>query len=80
MPLVKARMGDACKFYTIDKGLAGGAPDSPATYVGSCDIYVDSLETFQQEFAKHGQEFMADLVNFTEASPVIQLNELVVGP
>ena len=26
MPLVKARMGDACKYYTIDKGLAGGAP------------------------------------------------------
>ena len=25
MPLVKARMGDACKSYTVDKGLAGGA-------------------------------------------------------
>jgi len=31
MPLVKARMGDACKYYTIDKGLAGGAPGAPAT-------------------------------------------------
>ena len=28
MPLLKARMGDACKSYTIDKGLAGGAPVS----------------------------------------------------
>jgi len=26
MPLVKAQMGDKCKYYTIDKGLAGGAP------------------------------------------------------
>src|SRR5881394_3175769 len=34
MPLVKARMGDACKSYTVDKGLAGGA-GAPATYVGS---------------------------------------------
>ena len=25
MPLVKARMGEACKFYTVDKGVAGGA-------------------------------------------------------
>ena len=32
MPLVKARMGDACKSYTVDKGLAGGAPGAPATY------------------------------------------------
>ena len=24
MPLVKARLGEACKSYTVDKGLAGG--------------------------------------------------------
>jgi uncharacterized protein (TIGR02118 family) len=28
MPMLKARMGDACLSYTVDKGLAGGA--SPA--------------------------------------------------
>jgi hypothetical protein len=26
MPLVKKRLGDACLYYTVDKGLAGGAP------------------------------------------------------
>src|SRR6185369_4819403 len=36
MPLVKARMGDACKYYTVDKVIAGGAPGQPATYVGMC--------------------------------------------
>ena len=30
MPLVKTRMGDACKYYTVDKGVAGGAPGAPA--------------------------------------------------
>ena len=34
MPLVKKRMGDSCKSYTVDKGLAGGAPGTPAAYVG----------------------------------------------
>jgi len=38
MPLVKARMGDS-KYYTVDKGLAGGAPGAPATYVGMCHIF-----------------------------------------
>ena len=38
MPLVKARMGDACKSYTVDKGLAGGAPGAPAAYVGMCHL------------------------------------------
>ncbi|HWK49508.1 MAG TPA: EthD family reductase, partial [Steroidobacter sp.] len=29
MPLVQARMGAACRFYTVDKGLGGGAPGEP---------------------------------------------------
>jgi uncharacterized protein (TIGR02118 family) len=33
MPLIKARMGDACLSYTVDKGMAGAAPGAPATYV-----------------------------------------------
>ena len=30
MPLIKSRMGATLKYYTVDKGLAGGAPDAPA--------------------------------------------------
>src|SRR4051812_32207756 len=36
MPLLKARMGSSCKYYTVDKGLAGGTPGVPATYVAMC--------------------------------------------
>lgn len=43
MPLVKSLMGDSCKYYTVDKGLGGGAPDTPATYVGMCHIFCDSI-------------------------------------
>ena len=32
MPLVKARMGDACLFYTVDKGICGGTPDDPPEF------------------------------------------------
>ena len=31
MPLLKARMGDSCLYYTVDKGFAGGEPGSAAT-------------------------------------------------
>jgi uncharacterized protein (TIGR02118 family) len=79
MPLVKARMGDACKYYTIDKGLAGGAPGAPATYVGMCHIFCDSLEAFQTGFGPHAKEIMADIPNYTDQSPVIQISEVVVG-
>jgi len=78
MPLVKARMGDACKYYTIDKGLAGGAPGSPATYVGMCHIFADSVDSFQKAFGPHAKEILGDIKNYTDAAPVMQISEVVV--
>jgi len=78
MPLVKARMGDACKYYTIDKGLAGGAPGAPATYVGMCHIFADSVESFQGAFGPHAKEIMGDIKNYTDIAPVMQISEVVV--
>ena len=66
MPLVKARLGDACKYYTVDKGLAGGTPGAPATYVGMCHIFCDSIEAFQAGFGPHAQEIMGDIPNYTD--------------
>jgi uncharacterized protein (TIGR02118 family) len=79
MPLVKARMGDSCKYYTIDKGIAGAAPGDPATYVAMCHIFCDSVEAFQTGFGPHAQEIMSDIPNYTDATPVIQISEVVVG-
>jgi uncharacterized protein (TIGR02118 family) len=79
MPLVKARMGDSCLYYTIDKGLAGGAPGSAATYVGMCHIFCDSVESFQRGFGPHAKEITDDIANYTDIAPVIQISEVVVG-
>ena len=79
MPLVKSSMGDACLFYTVDKGLAGGAPGEPAPYVGMCHIYSDSVESFQAGFGPHAKEILADIANYTDLAPVMQISEVVVG-
>jgi uncharacterized protein (TIGR02118 family) len=79
MPLVKARMGEHCRYYTIDKGLAGGAPGEPPTYVGMCHIFCDSVEAFQAGFGPHAQEILADIANYTDQKPVLQISEVVVG-
>ena len=79
MPLVQARMGAACRFYTVDKGIGGGAPGEPPAYVGMCHIYCDSVETFQTAFAPHAEEIMADIPNYTNLTPVVQISEVVVG-
>jgi uncharacterized protein (TIGR02118 family) len=79
MPLVKERMGSACLFYTVDKGLTGRTPDEPATYIGMCHIYADSVESFQAAFGPSAKEILADLPNYTDTSPVLQISEVVVG-
>ena len=78
MPLVQARMGPACKYYTVDKGLAGGAPNEPATYVAMCHIFCDSVEAFQTSFGPHADEILGDIKNYTDLTPVIQISEVVV--
>lgn len=79
MPLVKARLGDACRYYTVDKGLAGATPSEPPPYVGMCHLFCDSLEAFQRGLGPHAQEIMADIPNYTDLQPAIQISEVVVG-
>jgi uncharacterized protein (TIGR02118 family) len=79
MPLVQKRMGDTCKFYTVDKGVAGGAPGEPATYVAMCHIYCDSVDAFQRGFGPHADEILGDIKNYTDLSPIVQISEVVVG-
>ena len=79
MPLLASRMGAACKSYTIDKGLAGGAPGEAPTYVGMCHVLADSVESFQAAFGPHAKEILADIANYTDIQPVMQISEVVVG-
>ena len=78
MPLLKKRLGDACLYYTIDKGLAGGSLGSQATYVGMCHFFCESVDSFQTAFGPHAQEIMGDIPNYTDLTPVIQISEVVV--
>ena len=71
MPLVKARTGDSCKHYMVDKGLAGGRPGGPALYVAMCHLFCDSVEAFQAGFGPHVKEIMADTPNDTDLTPVM---------
>ena len=52
MPPVKARMGESWKYYTVDKGMAGGARGTPATYVAMCHIFCDRSRAFRPALAR----------------------------
>jgi len=78
MPLAKRLLGDACLYYTIDKGLAGGAPGSAPTYVAMCHFFCDSVASFQAAFGPHAREIQGDIPNYTDVLPVMQVSEVVV--
>lgn len=79
MPLIKQRLGEACLRYEIDKGLAGREPGSAPTFVASCHIYSPSLETLQRAYAPHREEVVADVTNYTDIVPIVQISEIVGG-
>ncbi|MCF6781378.1 EthD family reductase [Stutzerimonas stutzeri] len=78
MPLVKERMGEACLYYTVEKGISGGAPDSPAPYVAISNIFCDSIDAFQAGFGPHADEILADIQNYTDQTPVMQFSEIII--
>ena len=71
-------MGEACLYYTVDKGPEGGAPGEPAAYVAMCHFFCDSVESFKAAFGPHAKEIMDDIPNYTDLAPTLQISEVVV--
>jgi uncharacterized protein (TIGR02118 family) len=61
----------------VDKGVAGGAPGAPAPYVCIGHVYFNALADFQKGMGSHGKEIMADIPNYTNIQPQIQISEIV---
>jgi uncharacterized protein (TIGR02118 family) len=76
MPMVREKVGDACKNMAVEQGLAGGDPGAPPAYIAMGHIYFDSVEAFQSAFGPHAGEIMADVPNYTDIVPTIQISEV----
>lgn len=78
LPMVKARLGSACAYYTVDQGLSGRAPDAPPAFVAMCAFVCPSLEGFQAAMQAHRAEILGDIAHYTDIAPVLQVSEVVV--
>lgn len=79
IPLVRQRLGKHCESVTVERGLGGGVPGTPATYAVIANIVCKSVDDFQTGFGPHAQEIMGDIPNYTDLQPIIQINEMVPG-
>lgn len=78
LPLVLGLLASKVKSGAVEKGLAGGAPGAPAAYVAMGHLYFDSVEDFENAHSPNAEKIMADIPNFTNSSPVIQISEVMI--
>ena len=62
----------------VCKGIATPA-GTASPYLYTARIRVNSLEEYQVAMAKHGAQIMADIPNYCNAQPTVQMYEILEG-
>ena len=63
----------------VDEGLGSLTPGEPAPYAAIGYLLFEKMEDLQNGLATHGAEIMADIPNFTNVQPQIQIGSVVLG-
>ena len=78
IPMALELLGPVVKGVTVSRGVAAGAPWPAPTYSATCRFICDSIEGYQQAVFPHLGRLQADLDNYSDSEPVIQISELTV--
>ncbi len=78
VPMVGELLGEAVKGAAVEKGLSGGTPDQPPVYAAISNLYFNSVESFQNSFGPNADKIMADIPNYTNIEPIIQISEVMI--
>jgi len=76
MPMVKEKLGAALKAMSVDHGVAGGTPGSKPVYAAMGHLHFDSVGAFQAAFGPHAKAIMADIPNYTNVQPIVQISDV----
>lgn len=76
MPMVQRRLGAPLQRVAVERGLAGGAPGAPPPFLAAAHLYFESVEAFQGAFGPHAETILADVPNYTNTTPLIQISEV----
>jgi len=75
-PMLRQKLGDACKGGVVDRGLRGAAPNVPAPFVMITNLMFEGLEAFQGAFRPNRTDILADIQSFSNVQPLIQISEM----
>ena len=60
------------------QGITGATPGSRPAFIAMGHIYFDSVEAFQTAFGPHTEAIMADIPNYTDIQPTLQISEVKI--
>ena len=78
IPMVREKLGPACKNVAVEHGIAGATPGSRPGFIAMGHLYFDSVQAFQKAFGPHADAIMRDIPNYTDIQPTIQFSEVKV--
>ena len=64
---------------SVERGLGGGAPDTPPAYVAMCHYLFDSAESFLAAFLPNAPVLQGDMPHYTDIESVIQFSEVAIS-
>lgn len=78
MPLSIGLLSNAKGFrgVSVERGVEVVQPPITSSYVAMCHYYFDTLEDFMAAFMPHAEKLQSDIVNYTDITPIIQINEV----
>jgi uncharacterized protein (TIGR02118 family) len=65
------------KGVTVEMGVSGAQPKSAPAYSAICNFDFDTVESFMAAFMPNAAELQGDIPNYTDVTPVIQVNEVL---
>ncbi len=78
VPMVEAKLSrHGLTSWTIDQGLSGGMPGSEAEFRIQAHLIFQNVEAFEAAMASDGAEIMADIPNYTDIQPRIQVSKVL---
>lgn len=66
------------KGISTERGISSVTSDSPPNYIALCHLQFTTVDTFLEAFLPNAPELQSDIPNYTNAEPVIQINEILI--
>jgi uncharacterized protein (TIGR02118 family) len=76
IPMVQKKCGASLKGGSVDQGLSGPEPGSRPAFIAMAHLLFDSVQAFQGAFGPHADSIMADIPNYTDIQPILQISEV----